>query len=687
MFSSALKGKPMQGEKRMLKEDKYRLIKALYYMFHIYFLFVIIEQKNFFWDSIFLPLLYSVIISILTYITYTQNRKKSSNYLIYFLLTGSLAYFAAFAQTIGIYMAIVIFIISFQLSGWYFNKFITEMLFNKRLIRRKQAKVEPLNYLLMFAVISFGIFAYFTGDMQSSAKVIYIVYFFINIVMPLVQITQLLVKKHKSHQSFLIWMLLIPMAAFGPFIFLHAIPLLFGKMWLDAYTAGLSIILLPIGYTYLILSRKILDLTFIFNRTIYYGSLAFFPALFITLIVTWFNPVWNIIHLIQVFVITFLVFTGFLFIKEEVDYYFRNFLFQDKNNSIQLIEQLIKDLANIMTSKDLETFVAQKINTQFKMVDVTIIKYNIKTKQTNRSYLLGSSDFNDIPLQLLAKRTIHTLIEHQNYLGLFLLKQSDIVHYLWIKKQTDYKTGFNISDKSWLITFISYVRLTLENIMMNEKYVEQIYEGKEQTSSSLSRFLFHFAETERRRLAGDIHDTILQDQIFVYQKLARYESENYPEISDIRHTLKHIIDKTRHTCIELLPNTLTSNGLPFSLNELFNQLQQRAPFDLDFEIELVTIKLDSYKKSITIYRVIEELINNAIKHSSAERVSLFIWEADKHIYIDYIDDGKGFNIEEVIQNEQVGLRNIIERIKSVNGNIEFATTTPKNVQIYITIPR
>src|SRR5699024_5950493 len=140
--------------------------------------------------------------------------------------------------------------------------------------------------------------------------------------------------------------------------------------------------------------------------------------------------------------------------------------------------------ANIMTSKDLEIFVAEKINTQFKMVDVTIIKYNIKTKQTKRSYLLGSSDFNDIPLQLLAKRTIHTLIEHQNYLGLFLLKQSDIVHYLWIKKQSDYKTGFNISDKSWLITFISYVRLTLENIMMNEKYVEQIYEGKEQTSSS-----------------------------------------------------------------------------------------------------------------------------------------------------------------------------------------------------------
>lgn len=58
-----------------------------------------------------------------------------------------------------------------------------------------------------------------------------------------------------------------------------------------------------------------------------------------------------------------------------------------------------------------------------------------------------------------------------------------------------------------------------------------------------------------------------------------------------------------------------------------------------------------------------------------------------NIYIDYIDDGNGFNIEEVIQNEQVGLRNIIERIKSVNGNIEFATTTPKNVQIYITIPR
>ncbi len=656
-------------------------------MFHIYFLFLIIEQNKVFWNSIYLPLLFSAIISIFTYIIYTQSRKKSSHYLIYFLLTGSLAYFTAFGQAIGIYMAIFIFTISFQLSGWYFNRFITEILFNKRMIRGRQVKTEKLNQSLMFAVMSFSLFAYFTGEMQFLAKVIYILYFFLNIIMPLLKITQLLIFNKKGHQRFLIWMLLIPMVALGPFIFLHALPLLFDSIWLNAYTAAWFFFFLPIGYTYLILSKKLLDLTFIFNRTIYYGSLAMVPTFIITIILIWINPVLNILNSIQVFVIIFLVCTVFLFIKEELDYYFRNSLFQDKNNSIQFIEQLVKDLTNIMTFKDLEIFVAQKINNQLKMVDVTIIKYDIETKKVKSNYLLGNSDFKDIPFQLVLKETNHTLIEYQNYLGLFLSKQSNVVHYLWIRKQADNQVGFNISDKSWLITFVSYIRLTFENIMMNEKCVEQIFEGKEQTSSPLSRFLFHFAETERKRLAGDIHDTILQDQIFVYQKLDKLASHNCPEISDIRDKLKHIIDKTRQTCIELLPNTLTNNGLSFSLNELFNQLQQRAPFYLDFEIEVVTEKLDSYEKSIAIYRVIEELTNNVIKHSSAERVSLYVWEADKHIYIDYIDDGKGFHLEDVMHNDQIGLRSIIERIKSVNGDIEFATSTPKNVQIYITIPR
>ncbi|MFD1068307.1 ATP-binding protein [Oceanobacillus locisalsi] len=83
----------------------------------------------------------------------------------------------------------------------------------------------------------------------------------------------------------------------------------------------------------------------------------------------------------------------------------------------------------------------------------------------------------------------------------------------------------------------------------------------------------------------------------------------------------------------------------------------------------------------------EELLNNAIKHSNAERVSLNVWETEENINIDYIDDGEGFNYNKALNKGQIGLNVLITQIKHMNGLVEFFTNKPKKVQIYITLPR
>lgn len=241
-------------------------------------------------------------------------------------------------------------------------------------------------------------------------------------------------------------------------------------------------------------------------------------------------------------------------------------------------------------------------------------------------------------------------------------------------------------EKSWLIIFTSYVRLVYENIMMNEKNVKRMMNRKEEKSASLSRFLFHFAELERKRFAQDIHDTVLQDQIYIYRKLHDISNDQH-EIEEIRTLLKDVIDKTRETCSVILPDTLITKGLSLALEEQIEIFNRKAPFRIDYEIDLVDEQFIDYEKKLVIYRVIEELLNNALKHSEAKRVTIYVWQSEERLFIDYLDDGKGFEHDKLQNTERIGLKSMIERIKSVNGKIEFGTEKQKYVQIYITIPR
>lgn len=658
------------------------------------------QNYEFLWDKLYFPLSFSAISCLLTYIIYIQSGNKSSKYLIIFLLTGSTAFFYSSESGFEDITSIIIFVYTFQLSGYYFQRFIIETLFNKRVLKRHNKKFEKFNLITLFMLPSLYIVSIFLevnislnikflnlNPTLNFIRTLFIFYFLINVSLPLLKITRLLINKHtQQHKTFLLWMLFIPTCAFGPFIFLHALPSLFGEPWIDSYVAAIAFFAIPFGYTYLILTKKLLDLTFVFNRFIYYGGMALFPSLFISIVLVLLSSSFHIFTIFQTFVIIYVFHILYLLVKERFDFYFRRFLFHDKSNNAQFIERIGEELSRIMTLKDLENFIINEIGIHFNTTTITVIDYQDSLEQIKLKHLVGKSDVNKKSLkQAIENNKEETFINIGRSLGIFLTKNNAISKYLWIEKQND--RSLTINEKSWLILFSSYIRLTYENIVMNEQYVKQITNSKEKTSASLSRFLFHFAETERKKLAGDIHDTILQDQIYIYRKLDELAQNNHPELVEIRNGLKNIIDKTRQTCSELLPNDLSNNGLAFSLAELLEQFKQKGEFQLIYEVDISDDHFVDYEKPIAIYRVIEELLNNSIKHSDAKRVSVTIWESDQQICIDYLDDGKGFHFEEVSNKDQIGLKGMVERIKSNGGEIEFETQIPENVKIYITIPR
>ncbi|MFD1068292.1 hypothetical protein [Oceanobacillus locisalsi] len=463
-----------------------------------------------------------------------------------------------------------------------------------------------INLCFLFSVICLELFSIlWVKNEPATIITISTFYFSINIFIPLVKVVFFLFKnKGKQDKTFLIWMLLIPTIAFFPFLFLFLLPFLVNHTWINPYITAWAFFILPVGYTYLILTQKLININFILNRTLYYSGLAFIPSSFLIFVLFLLHPERNLDYLIQIFIILFLFNVMFFFIKEQIDFKLRNSLFRGKNNIVQSVERLVRDLENCRTKKDLNNVIRSEIEKQFNMVDVSIIKYNFPEGKLEEEYLIGNNTFENIPIKLIENQKNKIMIDYENTIGIFLSEHPHVITYLWIGNHKK-NIRFNIHDKSWLLVFGSYLRFSYENIRMNEESVMQLITDTQDITSASSRFLFHFAETERRRLSEDIHNTFLQDQIYIYRELELLAAKNnQAELLKLKDNLKHVIDKTRQTCNEIKPFTLSSKGLPFSLNELFHRIQQRAAFQLSYEIDIFTERFDHYEKSILIYRTI-----------------------------------------------------------------------------------
>lgn len=133
------------------------------------------------------------------------------------------------------------------------------------------------------------------------------------------------------------------------------------------------------------------------------------------------------------------------------------------------------------------------------------------------------------------------------------------------------------------------------------------------------------------------------------------------------------------------PHILEEYGLITALNNFINQIRitDKITFVTDFE------KLNRFdlKTELTIYRTINELINNTIKHAFADIITIKMYVSGNVINIDYTDNGKGFDLKKTEQNKKgMGLNNMQNRVNSLNGNISINSSENKGITVLISLP-
>lgn len=196
------------------------------------------------------------------------------------------------------------------------------------------------------------------------------------------------------------------------------------------------------------------------------------------------------------------------------------------------------------------------------------------------------------------------------------------------------------------------------------------------------------AEKERKRLASDLHDEVLQELLNIRRLVERAAWEERADGSreDILRGLDNTEFMIRETCQELMPPFISEQGVLHAVTKLVEKTRLRAEFQLDFIPLPITAPI-SDELTMTIYRIVQELINNGFKHSEASKVMLEAGQEEERIIIRYSDDGKGMETDrDFSKANRFGLKGIAERARMVGGSIYMESSPGRGLKVRCTLP-
>ena len=196
-------------------------------------------------------------------------------------------------------------------------------------------------------------------------------------------------------------------------------------------------------------------------------------------------------------------------------------------------------------------------------------------------------------------------------------------------------------------------------------------------------------EEERNRVASDLHDSIGQ-QIsalkFYFDSIQKQKDEKL-RILLLKKTealIDNVSDEIRNICFQLMPRSVEKFGIGQSIKQLADLIHFSTGIKFDVKIEEKTNKLDP-NVSMSVYRVIQEFVNNSIKHAKCKNIGIHLSIKPKLLTLTMTDDGIGFTNDASLKKGN-GIDNINLRIKYLKGELDFNPEKNKGVKLNIAIP-
>jgi len=198
-------------------------------------------------------------------------------------------------------------------------------------------------------------------------------------------------------------------------------------------------------------------------------------------------------------------------------------------------------------------------------------------------------------------------------------------------------------------------------------------------------------ENERARIAADLHDDLGSLISAIKLNLECVNTINHPENDIILEKTALYIDSTmqkiRDISNDLMPKMLEQNGLIPAVTDFMNMLDATSKAKIKLINEISDENSISKEVKTHIFRIIQELLNNAVKHANASEINLLISLKNKTIKIKVNDNGVGFNEHsDISKMKSNGLRNILRRTQLMDGKLFLDTSINEGTEFIIEIP-
>jgi two-component system, NarL family, sensor kinase len=206
-----------------------------------------------------------------------------------------------------------------------------------------------------------------------------------------------------------------------------------------------------------------------------------------------------------------------------------------------------------------------------------------------------------------------------------------------------------------------------------------------------TKAIIHAEENERKRIAAELHDGVGQMMSAAKMNLSAIENEIIFKDEAQKNSFDKVIGMMDESCREvrsvshqMMPNALLKSGLATAVREFIDKIDSRI-IKINLYAEGLNERLDADVETV-LYRVIQECVNNVIKHSGANNLEISLIKDADGISATVEDNGRGFDTTDKQKFEGIGLKNISSRVAFLKGTVDFDSAPGKGTLVAIHVP-
>ncbi|HEY93762.1 MAG TPA: GAF domain-containing sensor histidine kinase [Dehalococcoidia bacterium] len=400
-----------------------------------------------------------------------------------------------------------------------------------------------------------------------------------------------------------------------------------------------------------------------------------------------------------------------------IDYFF----FRDTYSYRQVLLGFDREMSNIISLDELADKMLPAISSALRISQVDIFFQDVGTRDFTTQYSYPKKNPNNHHAQIFTHDNpiVTWLQKETNPLNLNYIENISQLDGLWQPERDSLATSniellCPIKSRGELIGILAlgvkkgggtYSQEDIEmitgmagkaGIIVENARMFTILRQQQQQVQHLLNEAIQAQENERQRISADLHDSVAQ-----WLAGASYQTQTVEALlsdtngSNIRNQLNLVeetIDKSltelRRVLVDLRPPSLDELGLSHSLHQSLTSISSDG-LVCNFHEEGDHTRLDP-SVEITVYRVVQEALNNIRKHSEATRVDLYLNYGDENVIVKIKDNGVGFDLTDTINNAisvgNLGLLGMKQRVDMLGGEFDIQTRHGKGTTITLTLP-